>query len=95
MTKTEKLENEIKQRTHELNVSLSIQNLLHERLKESTRELKKVENLLKTIEDSLRYSNTYIYTLEQKNKNLKLSCDIWMKRSIRLQFEVLKARDET
>lgn len=94
MTKTEQLESEINQKIHELKVSLNIQNLLHERLKSSTKELEKIESVLKTIEANLRYSNVYIYKLEEENKSLKLSCDAWMNRAIKLEFEVLSARDE-
>ncbi|MFI3156300.1 MAG: hypothetical protein QX199_09090 [Methylococcaceae bacterium] len=86
MTKIEQLENE-------LNESLNIRHLLHEKLETSLRTLIEIETLLKIVNTDLKHSNEYIYTLEQENRKLKSSCDEWVKRAIRLEFEVLSARD--
>ena len=93
MTKIEQLENEIRQKNDELNISLNTQNLLRERLKSNTDVLREIESLLKTVETNLRRSNDYNYTLEQENKCLKLSCDKWIQRAINLEFKVLNARE--
>ncbi len=95
MTKIEQLEREINQQTNELNKSLNAQYLLRETLKSNTEAMKKVENLLKVMDANLKHSNEYICTLKQENLGLKLSCDEWMKRSIKLEFEILNARDTT
>jgi hypothetical protein len=91
LTKIEALENELNQKTNELNESSKIQHLLHGRLVSTAKTLREVENLLAVINAKLKDSNEYIYRLERENKNLKLSCAEWMKRAIQLQFEVLSA----
>ncbi len=93
MTNIEQLESEIKQKTKELNTSLKTQILLRERLKSNTKTLGEVLDQLKAIEAYLENSNEYVYKLKQENWKLKLSCDEWAKRAIRLEFEVLSARD--
>lgn len=95
MTKIEQLESEINQKTNELNKSLNAQYSLRETLKSNTETMKKIENLLKVMDANLKHSNEYICTLKQENLGLKLSCDEWMKRSIKLEFEILNARDGT
>jgi septal ring factor EnvC (AmiA/AmiB activator) len=92
MTKIEQLESEINQKTQELNESLNDLYLLRETLKSNTETMKKVENLLKAMDANLKHSNEYIYTLKQENLGLKLSCDEWVKRTIKLEFEILNAR---
>lgn len=92
MRSKEQLENKINQQAHELRISLGIQKLLYEKLKSSTETL---EEVVKLIEANIRYSKDYVYKLEQENKNLKASCDAWMKRAINLEFEVLSARADT
>lgn len=86
MTKIEQLESELTE-------SLDVQCLLRERLKSNTKTLGEVENLLKAIEANLKCSNDYVYQLKQENLKLKLSCDGWIKRAIKLEFGVLNARD--
>lgn len=93
MTKIEQLESEIKQKINELNESLNIQYLLRERLKSNTKTMGELENQLRDIEAYLKYSNEYIVTLKQENRSLKLSCEEWIKRAIKLEFEVLSVRD--
>jgi septal ring factor EnvC (AmiA/AmiB activator) len=93
ISKIEQLKSELNQKTNELNESLNTQYLLRETLKNNTRALDEVENLLKNLAGNLRYSNEYIDALKQENQGLKLSCEIWMKRAIKLEFEVLSARD--
>lgn len=93
MTKIEQLESELNHKTNELNESLNVQNLLHETLKSNAQTLGEIENLLKVLEANLKDSNSYIHSLKQENSSLKLSCDVWMKRAIKLEFQVLSARD--
>jgi len=95
VTRIEQLENEIKKKTKELNTSLKSQILLRERLKNNTKTLGEVLDQLKAIEAYLESSNEYIYKLKQDNRTLQLSCDTWAKRAIKLEFEVLSARDAT
>lgn len=92
MTKIEQLEREINQQTNELNKSLNAQYFLRETLKSNTETMKKVEDLLKVMDANLKHSNEYIGTLKQENLGLRLSCDEWMKRTIKLEFEILNTR---
>ncbi|TAN65042.1 MAG: hypothetical protein EPN17_17885 [Methylobacter sp.] len=94
MTKIEQLENELKQKTDELNESLNIQYLLRETLKSNTRTLGEIELLLRGITANLECSNECVEALRLENHGLKLVGDAWMKRAIKLEFEVLRARDE-
>jgi len=93
ISKIEQLKSELNQKTNELNESLNVQYLLRRTLKNNTRALDEVENMLKALADNLKHSNEYIDTLKQENQGLKLSCDVWMKRAIKLEFEVLSARE--
>jgi len=93
MTRIEQLESELNQKTHELNESLNTQYMLRETLKNNTKTLGQIEKQLKGIEAYLKYSNDSIYRLKQENRSLKLSCDEWMKRAIKLEFKILSARD--
>lgn len=95
MATIEQLENELYQKIKTLNESLNVQSLLRERLKINTKTMGEVENQLKVIEAHLKYSNEYICKLKQENRSLKSSCDEWMKRAIKLEFEILSARDAT
>jgi septal ring factor EnvC (AmiA/AmiB activator) len=93
VTKIEQLESEINQKINELNESLNVQYLLRERLRSNTKTMGELENQLKDIEAYLKYSNEYVVVLKQENRSLKLSCEEWIKRAIKLEFEILSARD--
>lgn len=93
MTKIEQLESEINQKIIELNESKHAQHLLRETLKRNTQTLGEIENRLKVIGAHLKDSNECIHKLKQENWKLKLSCDVWVQRAIKLEFEVLSARD--
>jgi len=93
VTKIEQLESEIHQKINELNESLNVQYLLREKLRSNTKTMGELENQLKDIEAYLKYSNEYVVALKQENRSLKLSCEEWIKRAIKLEFEVLSARD--
>lgn len=93
MTKIEQLESELNQKINELNESLNTQYLLHETLKSNTKTLGEINNQLKVIKAYLKYSNEYIDALKLENRRLKLSCEEWVKRAIKLEFKVLSARD--
>ncbi|MFZ2407744.1 MAG: hypothetical protein WAW41_21650 [Methylobacter sp.] len=95
MTKIKQLEGELNQKINELNESLNTQYLLYETLKNNTKTLGEIESLLKIVETKLKYSNDYIQSLKRENSSLKLSCDVWMKQAIKLEFQVLSARDAT
>lgn len=93
MTKIEQLESELNQKIHDLNESLNAQYVLRETLKSNTKTLGQVEQQLKDIEAHLKHSNDSMCMLKQENRSLKLSCNEWMKRAIKLEFKVLSARD--
>lgn len=93
MTQIEQLENELKQKISELNESLDTQCMLYETLKNNTEKMVEIERLLRGITANLEYSNQCVDALNRENKGLKLSCELWMKRAIKLEFEVLSARD--
>lgn len=93
MTRIEQLESEINQKINELNESRNAQHLLRETLKKNTKTLGEIESQLKVIEAHLKDSNECIHKLKQENWKLKLSCDVWVQRAIKLEFEVLSARD--
>ena len=93
MTRIEHLKSELKQKINELNESLNIQYMLRETLKSKIETLEEIDCLLKVIEANLKHSKEQIYLLERENRRLKLSCDEWVKRAIKLEFEVLRARD--
>lgn len=95
MTKIEQLEKELNQKINKLNESLNAQYLLRETLKKSTKAMEEIESQLKVIEVFLNYSNECVYKLTQENARLKLSCDGWMKRAIKLEFKLLSSRDAT
>lgn len=86
MTNIEQLENELSE-------SLNAQYVLGEKLNNSIKTLREIESLLETINANLKHSKAYIATLEQENKTLKSSCEVWIKRSIMLDFKVLSARN--
>lgn len=95
MTRIEQLESELKQKINELNGSLNAQYMLRETLKSKIKTLEEIDRLLKVIEANLKCSKEQIYMLERENRRLKLSCDEWVKRAIKLEFEVLRARNAT
>lgn len=95
MITIEQLKKELTQKINELNDSLNSQYFLRETLKSNMKNLEEIENRLKVIESFLRYSKACVYGLTQENARLKLSCDVWMKRAIKLEFELLSARDAT
>ncbi|MFU8788603.1 MAG: hypothetical protein ACNA7G_06200 [Methylobacter sp.] len=92
MTKIEQLESELNQKENELDESLYVQYLLRERLRSATKTMEDIENLLKSVAANLTDSNEYIDTLKQENRKLKLSCEVWVKRAVKLEFQVLNAR---
>ncbi len=95
MITIEQLKKELSQKINELNESLNSQYFLRETLKSNMKNLEEIEIRLKGIESFLRYSNECVYRLTQENAKLKSSCDVWMNRAIKLEFELLSARDRT
>ncbi len=89
----ERLESELSQKITELHESLTAQHVLHERLRCNMKTMIELEKLLTIVEANLRHSNEYIVTLKQDNQKLKSSCDEWTRRALKLEFEILSARD--
>ncbi|MGZ5007375.1 MAG: hypothetical protein ACXWFI_06375 [Methylobacter sp.] len=91
--KIERLEDELNQKTIELNHSSKAQQIMTEGVKNCVESLYTVQSQLQTVAAHLDRSNKRIFELMQKNKALKASGDEWFKRSIKLEFEVLMAKD--
>jgi len=92
--KIERLEDELSQKTDELNQSCKAQSIMTEGVKKCVESLYVVQNQLQAVAAHLDLSNKRIFELMQKNKALKSSGDEWFRRSIKLEFEVLIAKDE-
>ena len=99
MTEIEHLESELNKKTDELVKLWNAYNHLFEKFKESTKSLKQIEIQLKDAEGHLQYLkayvNEYITDLVEENQKLKFSADVWLKRALKLEWDVLNARDET
>lgn len=99
MTDMEQLELELTKKTEELVQLWDAYNQLFEKFKQSTLSLKHIESQLKDAEEHLQYLkayvNEYITELVEENHKLKLSADVWLKRALKLEWDVLTARDET
>jgi hypothetical protein len=91
--KIELLEYELNQKAIELDHSCKAQQIMSEGVKNCVDSLYTVQNQLQTVAAHLDRSNKRIFELMQKNKVLKSSGDEWFKRSIKLEFEVLSAKD--
>ena len=89
----ERLEDELSQKTYELNQSCKAQQIMSEGVKKCVESLYTVQNQLQAVAAHLDRSNKRIFELVRKNKALKSSGDEWFKRSIKLEFEVLNAKD--
>ncbi len=90
----ERLEHELSQKTYELDQSCRAQQIMNEGVKKCVESLYAVQGQLQAVAAHLDRSNKRIFDLMRKNKALKLSGDEWFKRSIKLEFEVLIAKDE-
>ena len=82
--KIERLEDELNQKTIELNHSCKAQQIMSEGVKNCVESLYAVQNQLQSVAAHLDRSNKRIFELMQKNKVLKSSGDEWFKRSIKL-----------
>lgn len=91
--KIEQLERELKQKTLELDKSSTAQSVMREGVKNCTESLCTVQNQLLTVAAHLERSNQHIFKLMQENKSLKSSGDVWFKRAIKLEFDVLMTQD--
>jgi uncharacterized protein YoxC len=91
--KIERLEDELTQKTIELNQSCKAQSIMSEGVKNCVASLHTVQNQLQAVATHLDRSNKHIFELMQKNKILKSSGDEWFRRAIKLEFEVLIAKD--
>jgi predicted nucleic acid-binding Zn-ribbon protein len=99
MNEIEQLESELNKKTDELAKLWNAYNQLFEKFKQSTKSLKHIEIQLKDAEEHLQYLkayvNEYITDLVEENQKLKFSADVWLKRALKLEWDVLNARDET
>lgn len=91
--KIERLEDELHQKTLELNQSCKAQQIMSEGVKNCVTSLYTVQSQLQGVVTHLELSNKHIAELKQKNRALKLSGDEWFRRAIKLEFEVLAAKD--
>lgn len=91
--KIERLEDELSQKTHELNRSCKAQYIMTEGVKNCAAILYTIQNQLITVAAHLARSNKQISDLKQENQALKSSGDEWFRRAIKLEFDVLKAKD--
>ncbi len=97
IAKIERLEAELTRAKRQLDDSLNSQNLMSESLGKCTEMLNLVENQLKSAEAAMSYANLSINAsidrLTEENKALKLSNDMWLKRSINFEFDLLTANN--
>lgn len=91
--KIERLEDELSQKTQELNQSCKAQSIMTEGVKNCAAILYTIQNQLITVAAHLARSNKQIFELKQENQALKSSGDEWFRRAIKLEFDVLKAKD--
>jgi chromosome segregation ATPase len=98
MTEIQRLESELIKKNQELAQLWKAYNALFEKFKSSTQSLKQIKSQLKDAESHLQflkaYINEYIVDLAEENKKLKFSADMWLKRALKLESDVLIARDE-
>lgn len=92
--KIERLKGELNQKTHALNQSFKAQAIMSEGVNNCLASLFIVQNQLQVVATHLDRSNKRIFELIQKNKVLESSGNEWFRRSIKLEFEVLMAKDE-
>lgn len=91
--KINRLEDELTQKTHELNQSYKAQQLMSEGVKNCLTSLDTVQTQLHALAVHLDRSNKRIFELTKKNRILKSSSDEWLKRAIKLEFDVLSVKD--
>ncbi len=92
--KIEWLEGELNQKTDELNQICKAQRTMTIRAKNCAASLHAIQNQLQTVAGHLERSSKQIVALTQENTALKSSGDEWFRRTIKLEFEVLTAKDE-
>ncbi|MDI1230839.1 MAG: hypothetical protein PSV18_14090 [Methylobacter sp.] len=91
--KIEWLEGELNQKKQALNQIGKAQSIMSEGIKNCAASLCTTQAQLQAIAAHLNHSNKRIFELIQKNRALKSSGDEWLRRSIKLEFEVLMAKD--
>jgi predicted nucleic acid-binding Zn-ribbon protein len=98
MNLIEQLEGELNKKSEELEQLWESYNQLFKKFKQSTISLRHIESQLKDAEEHLHYLkayvNEYITDLVEENQKLKFSADAWLKRALKLELDVLNARDE-
>lgn len=91
--KIEWLEDELNRKKQALNQIGTAQSIMSQGIKSCAASLCTTQAQLQAIAAHLNHSNKRIFELIQKNKALKSSGDEWLKRSIKLEFDVLMAKD--
>ncbi|MGZ5044923.1 MAG: hypothetical protein ACXV8P_09030 [Methylobacter sp.] len=87
LKKIDFLESELNLKVQELNQGTESQRLLKQGLKKCTNSLSFLQNQLQTI-------TAIIDELQRENMLLQLSNAHWLQRALKLEFEVLSAKDE-
>lgn len=99
MKDIEQIENELRKKTEEALQLWNAYTDLFDRFKQSNQSLKQIENQLKDAEEHLHYLksyiNEYIADLAEENEKLKFSANLWLKRALKLEWDLLNARGET
>lgn len=78
----------------ELNQSYKAQVIMIEDVKNCVASLYAVQSQLQSVVVYLEHSDRHILELTEENKVLSLSTDEWLKRAIKLEFEVLTTKDQ-
>lgn len=91
--KIERLEGELNQKNQALNQSFKAQAIMSEGVNNCLASLFIVQNQLQVVATHLDRSNKRIFELIQKNKALESSGNEWFRRAIKLEFDVLMAKD--
>jgi regulator of replication initiation timing len=98
LTKIEQLEVDVQQKDRALSRHINENIILRDKLQDSMELLQKITIRLNRVESDLNNSymhiQSHIECLVQENRTLQLSNDAWSERSIKLEFEVLAAREE-
>lgn len=91
--KIESLEGELSQKTYELDQSYKAQQEMSEGVRDCVASLFIVKSHLRIVATHLDYSNNQTLKLMKENAALKSSGDEWLRRAIKLEFDVLSAQD--
>jgi hypothetical protein len=98
LSKIAKLESELQQKDSVLEINFKEQAVLRERLQACIKTIHETTSQLVNVESDLKSHYKHIHQqvddLQQQIRDLELANDVWSKRSISLEFEVLSARSD-